>query len=341
MIALVLAVLVALLLWWRGRAQDDRAATGEIADLGDEAKPRRGAKPIAADGEDERRSLLPWNRPGTSISGHITDEQGKPVGDADEPGDLQVQADAEGYAQGSKSGVAPDFAFEILMTPESVLSGRVVAAADGRPIADAQVAIEQWFWSEHSAYTDAEGYFRLDRLEPGRYKPIAKTAEGYGQIAESVLLGLGQAVDGIEIELHPTAAVRGHVMIAGETPKPCDEGSVSLTGLVSKHHARDEPDGVGAIELAALPPDTYSVEVHCTGFVAEPKYPDIVVGELSGEAQSWTVKPGLAVRGVVVDQDGKPIARARRSARVRWAPQPAPSRPRRGASKPTSAVGSS
>jgi Carboxypeptidase regulatory-like domain/PDZ domain len=444
--ALVLAVIVALLLWWRGRDDHGGSRAGEIASANDATKPRRDANPIGAEAEqDARSSMLPWNRPGTSISGHVTDEQGKPVGNADvcavlvapeiptaltrepkcsksggdgryliaelppieiaiaasaptfipgsydppgnrdfvrlhegqaakdidvvlrgggvlvhgvvkdiaggviegahvqarhgwgwrtargmsftksdaqgafsvwaEPGDLNLEAEAEGYAKGSKSGTAPGFTFEILMTPESVLSGRVVSAKDGKPVADAQVAIEQWFWSEHSTYTDADGFFRLDRLEPGRYKPIAKTAEGYGQIAESIRLGLGQAVDGIEIQLHPMAAVRGHVMIAGETPKPCDRGSVSLTGKVSQHRARDEPDGEGAIEVSALPPDTYTVEVYCTGFVAEAKYPDIVVGEVTGEEQAWTVKPGLAVRGVVVDQAGKPIPRAQVGAR--------------------------
>ena len=445
-LALVLAVVAALLLWWRGRDGNNTTDADATARNTADASGRTGARPIGAERETDARaaSLLPWNRPGTSISGKVTDETGKPIGKAQvcavlvspkvptsltreprcstssadgtylipelpplhvavsasaptfipaaynppgerewidlhegqatkgidivlrgggvevrgvvkdiaggviegaqvtarhgwgwrsaqglsftksdasgafsmwtAPGGLDVSATAEGYADGSKGGTAPGYTFEILLTPESVLAGRVVRASDGKPVADAHVTAHDGFWSEHGTYSDADGNFRIDRLEPGRYKPRAQTVESYGLVAASILLGLGQTVDGIEIAVHPMAALRGRIVLAGEAQAPCGEGSVSIVGKASQHREWDEAEPDGTIEIAALPPDTYTVDVHCRDQVAEAKYPEIVIADATVEGQIWKVKAGLVVRGRVVDQDGKPIARASVSA---------------------------
>ncbi|HWB75695.1 MAG TPA: carboxypeptidase regulatory-like domain-containing protein [Nannocystaceae bacterium] len=438
----MLGLVAALLLWWRGRESNGSGDSKAVARAGAEPSGKGGARAIDADeeGDETPRSKLPWNRPGTSISGRVIDETGKPIAKADvcaivmgsklpnhlardpicaqtgadgkymiaelppmkvgvaataatfqpghydapgkydqvdlrageakqgidivlkgggvlvkgivkdiaggviegatlkarhgwnwrsaegisfgksddkgefamwvAPGDLNITASAEGYANGDKFGDAPGYTFELLLTPESVLIGRVVRADNGKPVADAYVTLESWDWSDNGAYTEADGTFRLDRLEPERYKPVARTAELYGQIAESIRLGLGQTVDGVEIAVHPLAAVRGRIVLAGDTDAPCEQGSVSLNGKISKRGAWDDAEQNGEVEIAALEPDTYEVSVYCEGFVAEAKYPDVVIADASVDGQVWEVKPGLVLRGQVVDQDGKPIARA-------------------------------
>lgn len=231
------------------------------------------------------------------------------------PGTTYVRATAEGYADRVKPGTAPGFTFEISMTPESVLAGRVVRASDGKPVADARVSPGARSFADHVAYTDADGRFRIDRLEPGRYKPQAELAAGFGQASQSVLLGLGQAAEDLEIRLHPMAALRGRVAVAGDASTPCDEGGVSVTGRATQHRASGETDRDGAVEIVALPADTYQVTVWCDDHLAEAKYPDVVVAEANVEDQQWSVKIGLAVRGVVVDAEGTPLARARVSVR--------------------------
>ncbi len=443
--ALLLGLVIALLLWWRGRP-DDVDADKPAARIAEDAK-RTGARPIDAEAEAEGgpKSTLPWKRAGTSISGHVVDETGKPVAGANvcgmfvgerlpselqreprcttsgkdgtyllaelaplkvtlsasaptfkpgyydapgkrdwvdlragqaiqgidivlhgggvrvagvvkdiaggviegatvkgqrgwawqsgegtsfaksddsgafelwvAPGELTITASADGYAPGDKSGTAPGYTFELLLTPESVLAGRVVRAQDGKPVVDAYVTLEEWMWSEHGAYTDEAGNFRIDRLEPGRYKPIARTAESYGQIPESIRLGLGETVDGIVISTHPMPAIRGRVVVAGDAEAPCEQGSVNVTGKISKHGSWTELQKDGTVEIAALTPDTYEISVWCSGFVSEPKYPDVVLTEGSVDGQVWSVKPGLVLKGIVVDQDGKPIAHASVGAR--------------------------
>ncbi len=226
------------------------------------------------------------------------------------PGETSVRALAEGYANGWKSGTAPGYTFELLMTPESVLAGRVVSK-DGKPVADAHVTTDSRYTEDHVAYTDADGMFRIDRLEPGRYKPRAETARGHGEIAQSILLGLGQTVDGVEITLHPMAALRGRVVVAGDAESPCEDGNVYIKGKTTQHGASAETATDGSVELIALPPDTYEVSVGCRDYVPEQKYPELVIAEAGVDEQVWAVKAGLGVRGIVVDHAGAPIARAR------------------------------
>jgi len=230
-------------------------------------------------------------------------------------GQLEVLASAYGYADGRKSGTAPGYTFELRMTPESVVAGRVVRADDGTPVADARVTVGSGRGSGGVTYTDADGHFRVDRLEPGRYKPSARTGESYGQIAESIGLGLGEVVDGLEISVHPMLALRGRIIVAGDVETPCERGSVSVTGRNTRYRHDVEVDEHGEVELAPLEPDTYEVSVTCEDFVAEANYPDVVLAEVTVERQIWRVRPGLVLRGVVVDEDGGPIARSSVSAR--------------------------
>ncbi|HUH04467.1 MAG TPA: carboxypeptidase-like regulatory domain-containing protein, partial [Kofleriaceae bacterium] len=150
------------------------------------------------------------------------------------PGQVHVSAQADGYAEGSKDAVAPGQTIEILLTPESVLAGRVVEVNGGAPVPGALVTVGGWGVfgdgegsSRETAMTDGDGKFRLTRLPPARYKPTAIAAGRYGQAAESVLLGLGETVEDIVIEVHAASMVRGRVVLAdGKTP--CTRGRVAL-----------------------------------------------------------------------------------------------------------------
>jgi protocatechuate 3,4-dioxygenase beta subunit len=230
------------------------------------------------------------------------------------PGGVSLSATAEGYAPGHEAGKAPGYTFEILLTPESVLAGRVVRKSDGKPVADAHITLERWYSASDGTYTDADGNFRLDRLEPGRYKPMATTSDVYGELADSVALGLGQTVDGIVIEAHAMPSLKGRVTVAG-TDAPCESGSVGVTGRASKHTAYDETGDDGEVEISALPADTYEISVSCTDYVPHAKYPDIVIAEDAVVDQRWEVEAGIALRGVVVDSDGSPVADATVAAR--------------------------
>jgi hypothetical protein len=158
------------------------------------------------------------------------------------PGRVKATAMAAGYAEGSKEGTAPGSFVEILLTPESVLVGRVVEVG-GSPVVGARVHSndDSATWAiTGSALTDGEGRFRIERLEPGRYKPVARTVDRYGQARESVVLGLGQRSAEVLIEVQPAATLAGKVLVTG-TDKPCPEGWVVLQDPTAQRRVGGDP----------------------------------------------------------------------------------------------------
>ncbi|MCY1007077.1 carboxypeptidase-like regulatory domain-containing protein [Nannocystis pusilla] len=167
------------------------------------------------------------------------------------PGEVLVRATAEGYADTQASGRAPGLTLEVLMTPESVLLGRVVRADDGSPVAGAEVsALDGGGWGRQGpAFTDASGNFRIDALRPGAYKARALHDEGHGAAAALVVLGLGETSAPVEVRMHPAFLVEGTVVIAGGGT--CDRGSIILSDPQGQRHAAIAPDGRVRIPAAA------------------------------------------------------------------------------------------
>lgn len=238
------------------------------------------------------------------------------------PGPAHFTAQAEGYAEGDKEAIAPGQTVEILLTPESVLAGRVIEKKGGAPVPGATVSVGGWNGfgdgeqgSFQSATTDEEGRFRLTRLSPARYKPAADAPGRHGVAAESVLLGLGQTVEDVVIEVHPASVLTGRVVLAdGKTP--CERGWVALEnkGTHKQNHHGIEEDGT--VEIDAVLAGTYKVTVDCQGQVAPEEIPDLVVAEgVDPPEQVWKVGAGARVRGVVLTHDGRPVADAEVSLR--------------------------
>ncbi len=225
------------------------------------------------------------------------------------PGTPQVWARAEGYAGGADSGAAPGHQFELFLTPEAVLIGKVVRAGDGAPVEGARVTAQRgdtfFGGGTGGAITDAKGNFRLAQLTPGAYKASVEADDAYGMAAEQVVLGLGETSAPIVIEAHPAALVEGKVVIAGGVA--CPDGSVSLDAA-SGRHGEGEIEADGLARMRALLPGTYAVTVRCEGFVSAEKYEPVVVEDKAITGLRWDVTPGQAVRGMVVTPSGEPVA---------------------------------
>jgi hypothetical protein len=67
-------------------------------------------------------------------------------------------------------------------------AGGEIRSADGSPVSDAWVVLED---SGHWTTTDAEGRFRFDRIEPGKYACIVRAADGREGRGELVVPGKG------------------------------------------------------------------------------------------------------------------------------------------------------
>lgn len=237
------------------------------------------------------------------------------------PGTIHASASADGYAPGSIESRAPTKLLEILLTPESALAGIVVEAGTGKPVPDATVYLQpDWSGGDGGDYkwarSDADGRWRIARLRPGRYKPTAQALGKFGEPAASVLLGLGQTVDGIVIEVHDVQVVTGMVVLddGSGCKKPSVWGQNKAGRFISGDHEDDDPDGLVRIE--SVPPGTYELEVWCEGHIAEPDYPDLVVADEDVTGLEWKVHGGGTVVGTVKTRAGTPVAGARVSAQT-------------------------
>ena len=226
-----------------------------------------------------------------------------------DPGSVMVSAKAEGYAETTATGHAPG-RFTLLLTPASGLSGTVVDARSGKPIAGAAVVVESDAWGrDDDAHdlSDAEGHFRVHPLTPGRYVATARTEHGYGRSEGSTLVGLGQEVQGVVVKVFAMARIVGKVMIAGEPPRACLEANVHFVDKLDNYlSAKVDPDGT--IHLDGVVPGTYTPGVRCEGMHARDHYPPIVVGSEDVTGVVWEVESGATVRGTLRSRSGAPVS---------------------------------
>ena len=239
-----------------------------------------------------------------------TDEQGR-FSLWVKPGSVRVIAVADGYADGSEEGSAPG-QLEILLTPESSLSGTVVDAKTGTPISGVAItaAAKAFMWSgvsDHTAITDVRGQFRVTRLSPDRYLVTARAGNAFGQADGSTRVGLGQHVDGVLVKMVSAVRVAGHVVIADAKPSVCKQSSLALNDTDHKRwvSAQLEPDG--ELHADGLLPGTYHVRVSCTGYKPLDKYPPIEIKDKDLVGLEWSVEVGAIVKGRVVTKSGDPV----------------------------------
>jgi protocatechuate 3,4-dioxygenase beta subunit len=236
------------------------------------------------------------------------------------PGNLDLVAQADGYADGWRRSTAPAQSVEILLTPGSSLSGRVVDVGTGRAVAGARVSTvlhrkdsdpDSLSGSGVVSVADDDGRFRFTRLAPGRYKPAATSPGGYGEARESVLLGLGQSADGVVIELHPAQSVNGRVVVAGDDA-PCAEGLVHLDEVDGARFRHETIDADGRVSFGGILPGRYRVSVTCAGIDAASAHPDVVVvADAPTAEERWVVGSTKAtIRGTVRSASGPPVAHA-------------------------------
>ena len=223
-------------------------------------------------------------------------------------GSVSLTADAEGYAPTSRPITAPAET-NLVLVPESILSGTVVDATSGKPLADITVGAigaENTWISVDTTLTDAQGRFTIPRLAPGRYIATARAAHGTGTADGSAQLGLGQRVDDVVVRLHPAHQIVAHVIADG---KPC---KTAWLGLVDEHQGL-QPDVIrdadGTLHADGVMPGTYLPSPGCEGFTGASHYDPIVVTDRD-VATTLAVEPGATITGRVRTQSGAPVAYA-------------------------------
>jgi len=129
------------------------------------------------------------------------------------------------------------------------ISGRVVDANTGQPVADVEIIVGTLSpdgrptgrWIGNGTRSSTNGEFRLTGAAPGKYSlqvrpdagfgPTARTGAGSGFISEPVILNVEEDVDGVEIKIRQGASVSGVAVIEGTN----DPKILSKLSQVSLH----------------------------------------------------------------------------------------------------------
>jgi hypothetical protein len=233
------------------------------------------------------------------------------------PNQYSLLAIASGYAEGGAFAQAPNEALTIRLVPESVLVGHVIDAASNEPLAGVEVRAS--VHDRKPAISSEDGSFRVGGLRPGRYQPEASGEGVYGKLERSVVLGLGQTSEPIELRVYPAYRVSGQLLArslagAGGTgarrktsldgrERGCAEGSVSVRGSMVTREVSADADG--QVRIEGLPADRYRISLRCPGHVA-PDSADLLL-DADLDDQRWLFEAGLEIAGIAVDESDRPL----------------------------------
>ncbi|HIJ65228.1 MAG TPA: hypothetical protein HPP77_04685 [Candidatus Hydrogenedentes bacterium] len=217
-----------------------------------------------------------------------------------------------------------------------VITGRVFDAATDQGIAGVTVKSHYWLNNVHStgmpshgptratSITDAAGWFRLECLEKGKYKPLALPPEGYvvhpDYEGRDIVIVPRRIVDGVGLPLVRGIAVTGAVL--DEEGNPATQATVILDPGVRRDQKRAGVDSEGRFVIYANQPAP-AVTLYATGEEYSDRYSSSISDRLSETIGPFKLTPrglsGLRLRlaraasvsGVILDADGDPVPGAR------------------------------
>jgi protocatechuate 3,4-dioxygenase beta subunit len=188
-----------------------------------------------------------------------------------EPGTYDLTVHAEGFGDttvaGIELGVEGRKGQIVMLPPESVVTGQVVAALSGLPIEGALVApaksspIEQMFegmlGKGPRSTTDAEGRFRVGGLDSRPLNLHVQHDDFRERTEEAIVLAAGETRDLGRIVLSSGGRVHGRVLDQRGDGVP--SVVVLLTNATGTTIKRDSTDPEGRYSIGGLPPGTFNV----------------------------------------------------------------------------------
>ncbi|MBL9079368.1 MAG: carboxypeptidase regulatory-like domain-containing protein [Planctomycetes bacterium] len=288
-------------------------------------------------GEPAPQDFLVWSRPKDHIVvGTITDGDGTPIAGAwigwaaerslaaadgtfrhafaGGAGTMALEAGAPGFVtqrQTVDTAGAREFTLHYRLGRGLQVAGRVVDA-DGRPVAGASVAT--FYTLQEPGTTDAEGRFLLTNVDPTRDRQVL-FARKPGYVEAKTEIVPAAPVPSYELVLRRGVRVHGSVTTRDGTALPAAELYIG-----SSPYAYDRLDAVadddGRFVFAAVAPGAQTLVASSEGFAPDTRTLAVPTDarELSVDVQ---LEPAHMLAGVVVDENGAPVADAGIAVRVK------------------------
>ena len=197
---------------------------------------------------------------------------------------------------------------------EAQVSGRVIAGDKGLsnvPIDvhyQASVGIAGKlapYLSRRAGATDAEGRFSL-AVAPGRFVLVVRDRALGERKSEAIRLADGAQRSGLRIDFSPGGRVEGKVQSsAGQTVR----ATLVLSGAGLERPRHTETDARGHFALKGVPSGTYTLAASAAGFQGAKT--QLSVRPNAVTTHDFLLVEQRGITGKVIDDDDKPVARAR------------------------------
>ena len=202
-------------------------------------------------------------------------------------------------------GGTPRFVLDVDPEGRLTLAGQVLGP-DGKGVGGAEV----WLGSRPPRSTKAEddGSFSFDKLVGRTYELSARAGELVGE-ARYKLVDKGDPV-----VIHVAAGASLVVTVTDDKQQPVSGAEVKLAELGPR---TQKTDAKGEATLAPVQPGWVAVQATATGFAPATGTASIGSAGATGRL-ALRLRKGFSVSGRVIDEGGKPIAKARISAQGSW-----------------------
>lgn len=203
---------------------------------------------------------------------------------------------------------------EIVLPPGAEVTGRVLSP-EGRPVADAQVAVVQESEERYASFsslvasTDADGQYRIDGVPPGK-RTLEARSEGYRRAVRDVELTAAAVVD---FALERGLEASGRVVDDAGSLIP----GVELILFASQYsadapHATSEPDG--AFRFSGLQDGTYRLVAFKDGYAPDRRGTKVTVAGAPVSGIEVKLSGGGTITGRLTGVEFSQLSRVRVSA---------------------------
>lgn len=219
-----------------------------------------------------------------------------------------VEASAAGYGTTTAEDVRPGRRPTLKLSPGQTATG-VVVDDIGRPVAGAQVTVDEPAGGTHNGSTDWQGRFAIPDVTAGTELFVEALADGHS--AGTTTMHGAPA----RLRLARSGTLRGRVTDEAGRPVPAFTATLLPpvatpgSGPVPQQESHSFASGDGNFAWAGLPAGTWTFAVSAPGLRPRTARITIPPGG-AGPTTNFHLAAGTVLRGRVMDDTGRPVAGA-------------------------------